>query len=153
MVWNLTEASSCPGVAPAGRGRGVGAGNASWIRALPGDYKVRLTLAGSSTEQPLSVRLDPRVSATADDLQIYSSELRAIESIECSVSQAMNRIQSIDAQIRRRRKRHCTRFAEHFVTIAAVPATVVHKLRSAHALRPECRGASDGAGSDAGHGL
>jgi hypothetical protein len=102
VVWNLTETSACPGGAPVGRGRGgSNATNASWIRALPGEYTVRLTSGGASSEQPLTVRLDPRVSATAEDLQMYAREVRAIESIECSTSQALSRIQTIGAQVRR----------------------------------------------------
>jgi hypothetical protein len=100
VVWNLTETSACPGTVPAGRGRGAGGANASWIRALPGDYTVRLSAGGASTEQSLTVRLDPRVTATADDLQIYATEVRAIESIECSTAQALTEIQRIDAQLR-----------------------------------------------------
>src|SRR5439155_5275697 len=98
VVWNLTEASACPG-APIGRGRG--GANASWIRALPGDYSVRLTTAGASSQQPLAVRLDPRVSVTAEDLQVYAREVRIIEGVECSASQGLSRIQRIDAQLRR----------------------------------------------------
>jgi hypothetical protein len=54
-----------------------------------------------TTEQPLTIRLDPRVTATSDDLQIYVHDVRAIESIECSASRALSRVQNIDVQLQR----------------------------------------------------
>jgi hypothetical protein len=36
---------------------------------LPGAYQVRLTVAGKTISQPLSVSMDPRVKTSADDLQ------------------------------------------------------------------------------------
>ncbi len=38
-------------------------------RALPGQYTVKLTANGRSYIQPLTVKMDPRVTATADDLR------------------------------------------------------------------------------------
>jgi len=37
--------------------------------ALPGDYTVRLTVAGKTQTQPLKVEMDPRVTASAEDLR------------------------------------------------------------------------------------
>ncbi|HJU84794.1 MAG TPA: hypothetical protein VJ600_11325, partial [Holophagaceae bacterium] len=36
---------------------------------LPGDYRVRLTVDGQVREQPLHLRMDPRVKASAEDLR------------------------------------------------------------------------------------
>ena len=96
VVWNLAEASPC-GSSTARRGRG--GDGASWIRALPGDYVVRLTALGRTVEQPLAVRLDPRVTATSEDLAVYDREVRKIQSIDCSTSEALGRIAAIDAQL------------------------------------------------------
>jgi hypothetical protein len=38
----------------------------------PGRYRVRLTVDGAVSERPLDVRMDPRVSITAEDLQAQS---------------------------------------------------------------------------------
>ena len=38
-------------------------------QALPGSYQVRLTVDGKSYSQPFTLAMDPRVKATADDLQ------------------------------------------------------------------------------------
>ncbi len=38
-----------------------------WV--LPGDYKIRLTVDGKTTEAPLTVREDPRIHASSEDLQ------------------------------------------------------------------------------------
>jgi hypothetical protein len=68
--------------------------------ALPGEYTVKLALNGRTWEQPLTVRLDPRVSATSDDLRVYY-EVRKMEGIECSVATAANRIEVLDRQLSR----------------------------------------------------
>src|SRR5262249_18063917 len=67
VVWNLTETAACATDQGRGRGgrpstssgqvaRGRGGDGASWIRALPGDYTVRLTAGGQTSDQPLTVR-------------------------------------------------------------------------------------------------
>jgi photosystem II stability/assembly factor-like uncharacterized protein len=104
VVWDLHEASACPatagrGARGAGGGRGRGGDGASWIRALPGEYKVRLTALGRTAEESLTVRLDPNVTATAQDLDVYYREVKKIESIECSTSEAMSRIATLDGQL------------------------------------------------------
>jgi hypothetical protein len=92
-VWNLSEASSCradPGAAPQGRGRSGrgGRGGGAWVRAIPGTYSVRLTALGKTLEQSVTVRLDPRVEATTEDMQVWHREARTIERTECIVRRA-----------------------------------------------------------------
>jgi len=102
VVWNLAETSACPETGGRGRGgRGGANPDVSWIRALPGAYTVSLTTNGRSWEQPLTVRLDPRLSATADDLRVYQQTVRTIEGIECSVASANNRIDALERQLAR----------------------------------------------------
>jgi photosystem II stability/assembly factor-like uncharacterized protein len=100
-VWNLTETSSCDAEEPdaAGAGRRGRRGGGTWLRALPGDYTVRLTAAGESVEQPLRVRLDPRIKVTSDDLAIWYREARRIERMECRVDQAIARARTLDARL------------------------------------------------------
>ena len=44
-----------------------GFGGGPW--AVPGDYTVRLTAGGQSYSQPLTVKMDPRVKISQEDLQ------------------------------------------------------------------------------------
>jgi photosystem II stability/assembly factor-like uncharacterized protein len=93
-VWNLSESSSCPPIADqavAGRGRGRGRGGrggGTWVRAIPGQYTVRLTAAGQTLEQPLTVRPDPRINTSADEMQAWLTAARTIERTECTLDRA-----------------------------------------------------------------
>ncbi len=51
----------------------------SW--AVPGKYTVRLTVDGQAQSQPLVVKMDPRVKATAADLQLQYDTSRAIDAL------------------------------------------------------------------------
>lgn len=49
-----------------------------WI--LPGDYVVRLTANGQSYSQPMTIKMDPRVKASTDDLKLqYSASMQCYE--------------------------------------------------------------------------
>jgi hypothetical protein len=79
-VWNLSETSACGAAPAAGRGgrggRGRGGGSGTWVRAVPGEYQVRLTAAGTTLQQPFTVRADPRVKATAEDMEVWLREAK-----------------------------------------------------------------------------
>jgi hypothetical protein len=104
VVWNLTEASSCQAgagsPAPGARGRRGG----TWLRALPGDYTVRLTASGGTVDQPLRVRLDPRVQASKEDLNVWYREARKIERMECRIAQAAERARTLDDRLAERER-------------------------------------------------
>ena len=51
----------------------------SW--AAPGKYTVRLTVDGKTQAQPLMVKMDPRVKATAADLKLMYDTSRAIDAM------------------------------------------------------------------------
>jgi hypothetical protein len=98
LVWDLSEASSCATTSSAtgpssGRRRRVPGG---WLRALPGHYTVRLTALGQTLEESFSVRLDPRVKATADDLAVWYREARKIEQMECRIGGAIAEIRAME---------------------------------------------------------
>jgi photosystem II stability/assembly factor-like uncharacterized protein len=61
--------------------------------ALPGDYTVRLTVEGQSVTQPLRVELDPRVNASAADLEAQLE-------FELEVRDRLSRIADMVATIR-----------------------------------------------------
>lgn len=60
----------------------------SWV--LPGTYTVRLTVDGKSFTQPLVVRLDPRVKATVNGLQLQHETSRAIDAALRRVAAALS---------------------------------------------------------------
>jgi hypothetical protein len=64
FVWDLRYSP----VAAAGGGQGEGGQPARGPQVLPGNYQVRLTVAGQRYTQPLKVTLDPRSTATPIDL-------------------------------------------------------------------------------------
>jgi photosystem II stability/assembly factor-like uncharacterized protein len=107
-VWNLGEVSSC-GPEPAagrasgraGRGRGgrSGAGGGTWVRAIPGQYTVRVSALGQTVERPLTVRADPRVKAAAEDMQVWQREARSVERTECTVNRASGALADVEAQL------------------------------------------------------
>ncbi len=101
VVWNLAEASACAGGQGRGGrgGRGRGGAGASWIRAMPGEYRVTLTAGGEARTTSLTVRLDPRVAATQEDLDAYYRAVTQIERIECATSEALAKIAAIESQI------------------------------------------------------
>ena len=64
----------------------------SW--AAPGKYTVRLTVDGKSQTQPLIVKMDPRVKATAADLKLQYDTSRAIDALLRRTSAALRDIRA-----------------------------------------------------------
>jgi photosystem II stability/assembly factor-like uncharacterized protein len=95
-VWNLSERSSCaaegppspPGAGGRGRGgRGV-RGGGTWVRAVPGEYTVRLTAGTHTVEQTVTVRMDPRINVSAEDMSVWHREALLLEHTECTLAAA-----------------------------------------------------------------
>ena len=105
VVWNLGERSSCmeegEDAAPvaeagdAGPGR-RGRGGGTWVRAIPGTYSVRLTLEGETSDGQVLVRMDPRVDASAAEMEEWHLAATAIEQAECVVQEGLAMLQSLD---------------------------------------------------------
>ena len=64
----------------------------SW--AVPGKYTVRLTVDGKSQTQPLIVKMDPRVKATAADLKLQYDTSRAIDAMLRRTAAALREIRA-----------------------------------------------------------
>ena len=64
----------------------------SWV--APGKYTVRLTVDGQSQSQPLIVKMDPRVKATAADLKLQYDTSRAIDGLLRRTSAALRDIRA-----------------------------------------------------------
>jgi len=68
--------------------------------ALPGRYTVKLTVDGKSYSQSLSVKMDPRIKSTLDDLRKqHEMEMGAVEGMDESY-QALEQVRSVRAQFK-----------------------------------------------------
>lgn len=77
FVWDLHE--TAPVTMGRARGGGEGFFGAAGPLVLPGAYKVRLTAAGLTLTQPLTVKLDPRAKETPEDLMAqHELSVRAV---------------------------------------------------------------------------
>ena len=60
---------------------------------------MKLTALGETVEQPLTVRLDPRVKASPEDLGIYSREVNKMQGTQCLMGDANGRIGGVEPQL------------------------------------------------------
>lgn len=99
-VWDLRQAG-CPGVSPKEvHGPGISEGP----RVMPGAYAVQLRALGETTSQQFTVRVDPRVHVSSDDLARYEREMTQITQMQCSVDSALQQIGSINRQLSQKHK-------------------------------------------------
>jgi photosystem II stability/assembly factor-like uncharacterized protein len=100
-AWNLSEASSCGATARAGRrgGRGRGGSGGTWVRAVPGTYNVRLSVDDQTQEQPVVVRMDPRITVSSDDMRVRHEQASAIERMQCRAGAAAADVRTTDATL------------------------------------------------------
>jgi photosystem II stability/assembly factor-like uncharacterized protein len=75
------------------------------VTALPGDYTVKLTVAGESASQPLTLKMDPRIIAAPADLQKQFETATEISHRQSEVSAAQRELQQILSQARQVRPR------------------------------------------------
>jgi photosystem II stability/assembly factor-like uncharacterized protein len=96
-VWGLRENVCGPPETGGTRrgGRGAGAGP----RVLPGEYRVRLRALGETVEETFTVRMDPRVHASPEDLDAYYTEVKRLYGMQCSIDGALGKIASIHSQM------------------------------------------------------
>jgi len=108
-VWNLSERSSCatdesaPSAGGGGRGGPGGPstrlGASTWVRAIPGEYTVRLTAAAQTVARTVTVRQDPRLKTSAEDWQVWQREARTIERTECTLRRAAADLAAVERQL------------------------------------------------------
>ena len=107
VAWDLSERSACvpegedaaPGAVAGGGGSGGRGGGGTWVRSIPGTYSVRLTLGGETSERPVVVRMDPRVDASATDMDEWYRAATMIEQAECAVRDALATLQPLDTRL------------------------------------------------------
>src|SRR5213593_827543 len=73
----------------------------AWSGTSPKHPPAKTSLVDAAGAAPAGrgFALDPRVSASQDDLQVYYHEVTEIESIECSTSLALTRVSNLDSQL------------------------------------------------------
>ena len=78
------------------------AGGINGPSAVPGTYAVRMTLNGQSQTQPLTLKKDPRVTATQADLQEQFNFLIKIRDKTSDANNAVRLIRNVKAQLAER---------------------------------------------------
>ncbi|MHB8095027.1 MAG: WD40/YVTN/BNR-like repeat-containing protein [Candidatus Aminicenantales bacterium] len=68
-------------------------------RVLPGTYKVRLTVPGTTVEESFEVRPDPRIRISPEDWAAYGLAVKRLARMQYSVNEALEKIRRVDGQI------------------------------------------------------
>lgn len=97
FAWDLHYAAPTDG-APGGRGGGRGGGGGPWV--LPGEYTVKLTAQGRSYNQPLTVKMDPRVSVSLTDLQTQLAWSREVAAVVAKNAQSRRDVEQLRAKVK-----------------------------------------------------
>ena len=104
-VWNLSERSSCSAAAsdapaPAGRGGrgGRGGGGGTWVRAVPGTYQIAMNAGGQTATQQGTVRMDPRITVSADEMRAWHEAAQTIERTDCTLDRATAQLAVLEQQ-------------------------------------------------------
>ena len=74
-------------------------GGLQGVRVLPGEYTARLTALDQTQEQKLEVRMDPRINVSPDDMNAYYKAMKRLTAMQLALSQSLERIRRIDAQL------------------------------------------------------
>jgi len=100
IVWNLryTPATAAVG-AGGGGGGGGGFGFGGGPLAAPGEYKVRLAANGQTVELPFTVRKDPRIPATVEDLKLKHATAVAIRDMLSETNRIINESDAVMRQL------------------------------------------------------
>ncbi len=91
FVWDLRypEAETLPGQNP---------GGITAPLAPPGEYRARLTVAGSSIEQPFTIRPDPRLNTTAEGYAAQFALLRGLRDLVTMIHRTVGVLRDLRAQ-------------------------------------------------------
>jgi photosystem II stability/assembly factor-like uncharacterized protein len=95
FVWDVRYEGGPGGNPMAAMFRGGGGG--PW--ALPGQYTVKLTVAGQSYTQPLTLKMDPRVKTPLADLALQFKMAREISGAQAQVSAAAAEANRLHGQL------------------------------------------------------
>src|SRR5262249_12806832 len=94
FVWNLRaeDATAVPGA-------GLWGGSTAGPVITPGKYQVKLTVAGKSYTEPLEIKSDPRIKATAQDMQKRWDLEWQIHNELDAVNRAINQMRDVKKQV------------------------------------------------------
>ena len=98
FTWDLHYATA----GPTGRFGFSGFGGGPW--AVPGQYSVRLTVAGKAYTRPLTLRMDPRAPVSLADLQKQFNLAMDIENQMQRAGQTFAEAQGVEKQLAARQK-------------------------------------------------
>jgi photosystem II stability/assembly factor-like uncharacterized protein len=70
------------------------------VTALPGAYTAKLTVAGQSYSQPLTVKLDPRINTSAADLQKQFEAATEVSRRQAKITETQRDVQQLLSQAR-----------------------------------------------------
>jgi len=101
--------------------------------ALPGDYTVRLTVDGKTLEQPLKVRMDPRVTTSAEELRLqHATATRITEAMRRDV-EALERWRVRSARLPEKRRKEAEALRERLTKLNEELATLLGVLNESDA--------------------
>jgi photosystem II stability/assembly factor-like uncharacterized protein len=99
-IWDLHYTPVAGGGRFGGGGFGFGAGG---VTALPGNYRVRLTVAGKSYTQPLVVKMDPRSKVPLAEMQKQFETAIEVSRRQSQIHETQRQIEGLRSQIHDRR--------------------------------------------------
>lgn len=103
IVWNLryTPATAMAGGFGGGGGGGGGGGfgGGGGPLAAPGEYKVRIAANGQTVEMPFTVRKDPRIPASVEDLKLKHATAVAVRDMLSETNKMINESDAVMKQL------------------------------------------------------
>jgi hypothetical protein len=75
------------------------------VTALPGTYTVRLTVAGKSYSEPLSIKMDPRIKTSAAELQKQFEAAIEVSRRQSEINEAQRSVKEVLLQARQLRSK------------------------------------------------
>lgn len=72
------------------------------MRAVPGSYSVRLSVDDRTETQPVTVRMDPRITVSDTDMRAWHEQASLVERMECRADAAAAEVRDLDARFAKR---------------------------------------------------
>jgi hypothetical protein len=98
LVWNLRYAPATAVMGAGGGGGFFGFGGFGPL-AAPGEYKAKLTANGQTVELPFTVRQDPRIKISVEDLKLKHATTVAVRDLLSETNKMINESESVVRQL------------------------------------------------------
>jgi hypothetical protein len=69
------------------------------VRAIPGTYTVTMNALGQNVSQSATVRMDPRITVSSDEMRDWHREATTIERTDCRLDRAVAELAAIDQEL------------------------------------------------------